>query len=630
MNINIKSLSEKRENLIIINELNLTVKENKITTITGPSGCGKTTLLYSMMGLSDSASGEIIYGDTDILSMSSKEKTDLRRTHVGYVPQDSILIEDLTVRENLLIPLEHYKIDGKEKRKRIAKAIKLVNLTNYENKKAGSLSGGEKQRVAIARAIVHDPSVILADEPTASVDAKNRESIISIFHELCAKGKTIVIITHDEYVMKNSDVTFNLAERRSIQHGNLQKHNNSQASTTKSLILKSKINWMFFSFRNIKRKKTQSMFFLGIVSVILMFSYFIFGINGGLVKQLEAMSNQTDKKVLVMSDEQRRSGEDFRNDCNSALLNTDNELKTLETINFTSPFIKFIVENKEYKLNNMYGNIISELPEINQSLPQSQKTNIITGSVTNNGIVIPEPLAKQIGVDYKSIIGKNILLEFNNGTKMIFLVSGIIKSDGITTKFPIYTTKNYYKATIPKEIMGFYQYVAETKNNVKEIDIENLFIQKNIKATNPYFELKNFLDTMSTFRVIMILISVLFTVTVSIFITFLAYINATNRKKEFSIFSVFGYSIWKNSSIFLIEYMSVFFLSIVITGVAYKHILEPQINSRISENLGLENVLNLSVFNYLLITIIIGVFLIVSLIIPIRTILKNNVYKSLQ
>ena len=181
-----------------LDNVNLNVKQGEFTAIMGPSGCGKSTLL-NILGLIDtSTEGQYIFSGEDVSGYSERQRADLRKRNIGYVFQSFNLIDELTVYENIELPLLYMKTQPNERRGRILEVMEQLKLAHRQGHFPKQLSGGQQQRVAVARAIVGNPKLILADEPTGNLDSSNGDEIMSLLTGLNEKGTTIVIVTHSE------------------------------------------------------------------------------------------------------------------------------------------------------------------------------------------------------------------------------------------------------------------------------------------------------------------------------------------------------------------------------------------------------------------------------------------------
>ena len=195
MNVELQNINKKFGDITLFRDYSLKIPDKKITGIFGPSGCGKTTLLNILGSIEKVDSGRILYNGKEIKSV--KQKRILLKNELGFIFQNFGLVDNETVLDNLMIVS---KLDGIKKKDRINLFINMLNtlgLKNKLNEKIYHLSGGEKQRVALAKILLKDCSLILADEPTASLDWENKQFIFEQFKQLRDNGKTIVIVSHD-------------------------------------------------------------------------------------------------------------------------------------------------------------------------------------------------------------------------------------------------------------------------------------------------------------------------------------------------------------------------------------------------------------------------------------------------
>lgn len=190
-----KVYGEKDMEVKALEDVNLTIYNGDFIVITGESGGGKSTLLHIIAGIDSETDGVLLYKGKELKKFSGKEKSKYRSCSIGYVYQDFDLIEELTVRENILMPALIAK--KKDYKDRYEKIVTETGIKDRETHYPSQISGGQKQRAAIARALINSPSVILADEPTGNLDSETSKAIMDIFKRLNREGQTIILVTHD-------------------------------------------------------------------------------------------------------------------------------------------------------------------------------------------------------------------------------------------------------------------------------------------------------------------------------------------------------------------------------------------------------------------------------------------------
>ena len=187
-----------------LDHASLHIKPHEFVSIIGPSGSGKSTLMNIIGCLDVSDAGEYLLDGLPIEAYSESELAKIRNQKIGFVFQSFNLIPKLSAEENVELPLIYQKVKKSERQKRVKAALEQVGLSHRAKHLPTELSGGQQQRVAVARALVTNPSLILADEPTGNLDSKTTKEIMDMFHELHAKGNTIVLITHDNDIAKQA------------------------------------------------------------------------------------------------------------------------------------------------------------------------------------------------------------------------------------------------------------------------------------------------------------------------------------------------------------------------------------------------------------------------------------------
>ena len=211
--ITLRNITKSFGTLQVLKGIDLQIEKGEVVSIVGPSGAGKTTLLQIMGTLDTPDTGSVLIGDTDVAQLSQKEMARFRNQHLGFVFQFHQLLPEFTALENVMIPALIANRSQKETKERAKELLDFLGLSDRAEHKPNELSGGEKQRVAVARALMNKPSVILADEPSGSLDSKNKAELHQLFFDLRDQlGQTFVIVTHDEALAVLTDRTIHLKD----------------------------------------------------------------------------------------------------------------------------------------------------------------------------------------------------------------------------------------------------------------------------------------------------------------------------------------------------------------------------------------------------------------------------------
>ena len=211
--IELKGITKSFGSLQVLKGIDLTIEKGEVVSIVGPSGAGKTTLLQIMGTLDKADTGTLTIDGMKVGSLSERRLSEFRNRHSGFVFQVHQLLPEFTALENVMIPALIAGTSSKEADRRAKEMLELMGLSDRASHKPNELSGGEKQRVAVARALINRPSVIFADEPSGSLDTKNKEELHRLFFELRDKlGQTFVIVTHDEALATLTDRTIHMVD----------------------------------------------------------------------------------------------------------------------------------------------------------------------------------------------------------------------------------------------------------------------------------------------------------------------------------------------------------------------------------------------------------------------------------
>ncbi|MGB4445906.1 MAG: ABC transporter ATP-binding protein [Dysgonamonadaceae bacterium] len=216
--IKVEKIYKSFGNLQVLKGIDLEVDKGEIVSIVGPSGAGKTTLLMIMGTLEKADSGKVFFNDDDLSRFEEKELSDFRNKNIGFVFQFHQLLPEFTALENVMIPALIGNRKHGDAEKKAKELLNMMGLTGRMDHKPAALSGGEKQRVAVARALINDPMVVLADEPSGSLDTKNKSELHNLFFELRDRlNQTFVIVTHDEQLAALTDRTIHLKDGKIFQ-----------------------------------------------------------------------------------------------------------------------------------------------------------------------------------------------------------------------------------------------------------------------------------------------------------------------------------------------------------------------------------------------------------------------------
>src|SRR5438128_3982066 len=198
-------------------DVHLEIREGEYVAINGPSGCGKTTLLSILVMLGTPSDGSYLREDKPVANLTPAERARIRNRRIGFIFQAFNLIGDLTVAENVELPLTYRGMSGSERTKRVQQALEKVGMSHRAKHYPVQLSGGQQQRVAVARAVVGDPAILLADEPTGNLDSTNGGAVMELLRDLHRNGATICMVTHDPRYAQHADRTVQLFDGRVVE-----------------------------------------------------------------------------------------------------------------------------------------------------------------------------------------------------------------------------------------------------------------------------------------------------------------------------------------------------------------------------------------------------------------------------
>ncbi len=216
-----KYYSTEELQTVALNKLSFEVNKGEFIAIMGPSGCGKSTLLNILGMLDDADGGSFVFNDTEVIKLSERKRANIRKNNIGFVFQSFNLIDQLTVFENVELPLIYTGMKKSDRKKRVEEVLEKMQIMHRRKHFPQQLSGGQQQRVAVARAVVNNPKLILADEPTGNLDSSNGNEVMDLLTELNNLGATIIMVTHSEHDAKFSHRIIRMLDGQKVTENSL-------------------------------------------------------------------------------------------------------------------------------------------------------------------------------------------------------------------------------------------------------------------------------------------------------------------------------------------------------------------------------------------------------------------------
>lgn len=431
MEIKLRDVSKSYGEENVLKDVSIEFKENMLTSIVGISGSGKSTLLNLIGGLDNLSSGNIFFNNLNISKLNDKQLNEYRNKCIGFVFQDYMLVKDLSVIENVLLPC-YINGDSKDLAyEKANKVLKQVGLTDFINKLPNQLSGGQKQRVAIARAIVNNPKVLIADEPTGNLDSKNSKEIYELLNSL-KKNRIVIIVTHDELITKYSDCVLQI-EDGTINNNNYVESNESAEKSEEFSLNKVNslklISLIKLAWRSFKSRKIKILPMIITLTIVLIGINLVIAMDVGTKREIDNIGNNFfEQNYYIISSMESESKEFYLNDRNVPL--KDSEFAFLDNLpnnNYTLKKYKDVSFNFEYNddviLNTKVKSIL-----LNTFFEEKIFYNNIIGIMpkNHNQIIISKEVADKLDLDnnYESLIGQSIKIKSRDVERLVE-ISGV-------------------------------------------------------------------------------------------------------------------------------------------------------------------------------------------------------------
>lgn len=520
----------------VLDNINIEFKSGEFVCVLGESGSGKSTLLNIIGGLDTKYDGSV---NINNMNLKYIDLDDYRKENIGFIFQNFNLINSLSVIDNIILPLDKYKISYKEKKKRALDLLDKLNISSIRRKKIKDLSGGQKQRIAIARALINNPSIILADEPTGALDENNSKSVLEILKEINLEGKLVIVVTHSEKVIEYSTRVIRIKDGKIDCDQKIKRIKETRIDKED----KRENNFYYllkYGLRNIFNNKRRNLFIviassIGIVGIIL--SLFI----GNSVKRYieDLILDKNNPNIYSIKINNKVYDKDyFDDDIINKIRNINHINKVYKSSTYSISQLK--ENNKEYNLT-----FIDSINEIDLIKGNSKK------------VVISKFLAKKIDKNM-DVINKDIELTIVDNYDVIRIntkITGIAKNNNLSiidNTMHAFINYNYLVDNYKKEDKEFHPNLL----SIKIDDNKNIeYVKKKLKVlglnasnnTDLYDELTSYLNiatfVLSFFSSLSLIVSI-------IMISIIINITVIERTKEIGLLRSIGYSKDNIKSIF--------------------------------------------------------------------------------
>ena len=589
----IKNITKTYGDLKVLSNITLEINGG-MNFIIGTSGSGKTTLLRILSGMDHDFDGDVLYHGKSIKNLSNKEKAYYYGREFGFISQNFNLIEDLTVQENILIPTY---LDNKVDTKQLNSLLRKLKIDKIANQKIKTLSGGQKQRVAIARELIKNPRVIIADEPTAALDAKIAKDIIAILYEI-AKERTVIVVTHDTSLISTKASVYELDKGTLTKETAMEYNKNSNKEKVKSSPIKSLSlsvsNSIKIAMVNCKRHfpKLIAMviaLLVGVSCLSINFSgVFSNSSNKSFHELIKKQGNSVLNLTLVSSfissgdiSSESLKPDEVKQDISGLIEKYQNDDR-VDTLIITSSISDAVIniDEKNYTINQS-----GQAPVFNK---------IIAGKTNDNSqdeVVLPKILVDKLGIQYEDIIGKEVsfsasVFNWDSGSPVVKQVSFRAIVAGVAdTSYTVLVEGNEYTFEDEDSIFLSASIVNKINEQAKRQDYNPSF---SIQAKTPEDFISLYDELMSSgivplgqVEVIRDILSlkgatgtqtdmayVIITVLSLFAVLSVSFIFTLMRKKEYAVYKLNGYTKTQLALIIVLENLVSLFTTLILSSVS--------------------------------------------------------------
>lgn len=588
-------------------DVDISLNNSELVAIIGESGSGKSTLMNLIGGLDSDYLGELFVEGKDIRTFKKKELDKYRKNKVGFVFQSFNLISHLSILDNVTIAMTLSNVRKKERIKRAKEILTELGLKEHINKKPNQLSGGQKQRVAISRALINDPEIIIADEPTGSLDSKTSVQVLEIMKNIAQRGKLVIMVTHSEKVAACSSRIIKIADGKIIENREVFKLekaiNGPKPNINKGRQNLNIISAVKLALINMKEKFIRNTFIsiaasIGIMSIIIMLSLGN-GVKAYFNRTMSSYVNPLIIEVNMPSDEEETVDLDImtvqKPDINNNSFK-EQDIQNLSAIQNVSSVEKGFTIVSMGANSLSYNDKRSNLMRISTISSNITDSNIEEGALPKEGeILINKAIKDKLG---KDIIGKKItlnILENQQILKKEFVVSGIYTAAGgdltavMKSAFLNYSDLEKFYSENNKQLKPNVMYVntpsekytTEVKEKIKELGYSESSQKQMIDMFNQMISILTYV--LSGVAAISLVVS-------TIMIIIVMYISVVERTKEIGILKAIGARKKDIRRIFVCEAFLIGLFSGVV-GLAFSSLLMIFINSKSNKLFGINLVL---------------------------------------